>query len=46
MYVKTTFPIGKLNKEIYMEQPTGFEVNRNKRKVRHLKRFIKGLNNY
>ena len=41
--VKTTFLFGKLNEEIYMEQPEGFVVKCQKRKVCWLRKAIYGL---
>ena len=42
MDVKTTFLNGELDKEIYMDQPIGFEVKEQGRKVYRLKRSIYG----
>jgi hypothetical protein len=43
MDVKTTFLNGELDEEIYMAQPSGFEVQGHERKVCYLKRSIYGL---
>ena len=43
MKVKTAFLNGELNEEIYMDQPLGFELKRQERKVCKLKRSIYGL---
>ena len=43
MDVKTTFLNGELDEEIYMEQPVGFIVKGQKRKVCKLQRSIYGL---
>ena len=43
MDVKTTFLNGELDKEIYMDQPIGFEIKEQGRKVYRLKRSIYGL---
>ena len=43
MDVKTAFLNGKLDEEIYMSQPMGFEVKGQERKVCKLKRSIYGL---
>ncbi|KAK2991288.1 hypothetical protein RJ640_024553 [Escallonia rubra] len=43
MDVKTAFLNGKLDEEIYMAQPEGFEVKGHERKVCHLKRSIYSL---
>ena len=43
MDVKTAFLNGKLDEEIYMTQPMGFEVKGQERKVCKLKRSIYGL---
>ena len=43
MDVKTTFLNGELDEEIYMAQPTGFEVKGHERKMCRLKRSIYGL---
>ena len=43
MDVKTTFLNGELDEEIYMAQPTGFEVQGHECKVCRLKRSIYGL---
>jgi len=41
--VKTAFLYGKLDEEIYMEQPEGFKVKGQERKVLRLRRAIYGL---
>ena len=41
--VKTAFLYGKLDAEIYMTQPEGFVLNRQKHKVMLLKRALYGL---
>ena len=43
MDVKTAFFNGELNEEIYMEQPVGFVVKGQEKKVCKLKRLIYGL---
>ena len=43
MDVKTAFLNGELDEEIYMDQPIGFEVKEQGRKVCRLKRSIYGL---
>ena len=43
MDVKTTFLNGELNEEIYMEQPVGFIIQGQERKVCKLNRSIYGL---
>lgn len=43
MDVKTAFLNGELDEEIYMDQPMGFQVKGQERKVCHLKRSIYGL---
>ena len=43
MDVKTAFLNGELDEEIYMDQPIGFEVKEQRRKVCRLKRSIYGL---
>ena len=43
MDVKTTFFNGQLNEEIYMEQPVGFIIQGQERKVCRLNRLIYGL---
>ena len=43
MDVKTAFLNGELDEEIYMDQPIGFEVKEQRRKVCHLKRSIYDL---
>ena len=43
MDVKTTFLNGELDEEIYMAQPSGFEVQGHERKVCRLKHSIYGL---
>ena len=43
MDVKTNFFYGELNEEIYMEQPIGFIIQGQERKVCRLNRFIYGL---
>ena len=43
MDVKTTFLSGELDEEIHMDQPVGFEVKEQGRKVCHLKCSIYGL---
>ena len=35
--VKTAFLYGKLDEEIYMEQPEGFKIQGQERKVLHLR---------
>jgi hypothetical protein len=35
--VKTAFLYGKLDEEIYMEQPEGFKIKGQERKVLHLR---------
>ena len=44
MDVKTTFLNGDLDKEVYMEQPEGFVLPGNKRKVCKLVKSLYGLN--
>jgi len=41
--VKSAFLYGTLDEELYMEQPQGFKVPGNERKVLHLKKAIYGL---
>jgi len=41
--VKTAFLYGKLDEEIYMEQPEGFKIKGQERKVLRLRRAIYGL---
>jgi hypothetical protein len=41
--VKTAFLYGKLDEEIYMEQPEGFKIQGQERKVLRLRRAIYGL---
>ena len=41
--VKTAFLYGKLNEEIYMQQPEGFKLRGQENKVLHLRRAIYGL---
>ena len=41
--VKSTFLYGKLDKEIYMEQPEGFKAKGQEQKVLHLHRALYGL---
>ena len=41
--VKTAFLYGELDEELYMEQPEGFKIKGQKRKVLRLKRAIYGL---
>jgi hypothetical protein len=41
--VKTAFLSGELDEEIYMAQPTGFEVQGHERKVCRLKHSMYGL---
>jgi hypothetical protein len=41
--VKTAFLYGELEEELYMEQPEGFKLNGQERKVMRLKRAIYGL---
>src|SRR5580693_1296985 len=41
--IKTAFLYGELNKELYMEQPEGFKIKGQERKVMRLKRTIYGL---
>ena len=43
MNVKTTFLIGELDEEIYMNQPLGFELKGQERKVCKIKRSIYSL---
>jgi len=43
MDVKTAFLNGELNEEIYMEQPKGFIVPSQKKKVRRLVKSLYGL---
>ena len=43
MDVKTAFLNGELNEDIYMEQPIGFVVKGQEKKVCKLKRLIYGL---
>ena len=43
MDVKTAFLNGELDEEMYMDQPLGFELKGQKRKVCKLKRSIYGL---
>jgi len=43
MDVKTAFLNGELDKEIYIDQPVGFVVNGEERKVCKLRRFIYDL---
>ena len=43
MNVKTAFLNGELDEEIYMNQPLGFKLKGQERKVYKLKRFIYGL---
>ena len=43
MDIKTTFLNGELNEEIYMDQPLGFDLKGQERKVCKLKRSIYGL---
>jgi hypothetical protein len=43
MDIKTAFLNGKLNEEIYMDQPVGFIAKGQERKVCKLKRSIYGL---
>ena len=43
MNVKITFLNGELDEEIYMDQPLGFELKGQERKICKLKRFIYGL---
>jgi len=41
--VKTTFLFGELDEEIYLEQPKGFIIKGQKKKVCHLRKVIYGL---
>jgi len=41
--IQSTYLYGKLDKEIYMEQPKGFAVPRQERKVLHLWCALYGL---
>ena len=41
--IKTAFLYGKLNEELYMEQPEGFKLKGQEYKVMRLKRAIYGL---
>ena len=41
--VKTAFLYGKLDKEIYMQQPEGFIIKGDEKKVLHFRRAIYGL---
>ena len=43
LYVKSPFPNGKLDKEIYVEQPQGFFVQGGEEKVYRLKKALYGL---
>ena len=43
MGIKTAFLDGKLDEEIYIDQPTGFITKGNEHKVCHLKQSIYGL---
>ena len=43
MDVRTMFLNGEINKEIYMDQPLGFETKGQEHKVCKLKRSIYGL---
>src|SRR3954465_2548442 len=43
MDVKTTFLNGELDEEIYMQQPDGFDVNGQERKVCKLLKSLYGL---
>jgi len=43
MNVKTTFLNGKIDEEVYLEQPQGFEIHDRTSHVRQLKKALYGL---